>query len=72
MGINNIKELAIGTRITYHNKTYEVVKNPSNSCINCYFYDKHCSWNGINTKLGECSSDKRIDGNSIYFIKREK
>ena len=74
---NKGKEFAIGTKIEYNNKLYEVVKSDicsdcsiSNICINC---DKNHDANKCLTRpqrihiFGECSCTNRTDDTSVIF-----
>lgn len=72
----NHKEFAVGTKIEYNNKLYEVVK--SNTCENCSI-SSFCSAsdNYISSLLiprdkllstfGKCSAIDRTDGTSVVF-----
>lgn len=72
----NHKEFAVGTKIEYNNKLYEVVK--SNTCENCSI-SSFCSAsdNYVSSLLiprdkllstfGKCSAIDRIDGTSVVF-----
>lgn len=74
--INKHKEFAIGTKIEYNNKLYEVVK--SNTCENCSI-SSFCSAsdNYVSSLLiprdkllstfGKCSAIDRTDGTSVVF-----
>lgn len=74
--INKHKEFAIGTKIDYNNKLYEVVK--SNTCENCSI-SSFCSAsdNYVSSLLiprdkllstfGKCSAIDRTDGTSVVF-----
>lgn len=74
--INKHKEFAIGTKIEYNSKLYEVVK--SNTCENCSF-SSFCSAsdNYVSSSLfsrdkllsifGKCSAIDRTDGTSVVF-----
>ena len=74
---NDIKEFAIGTKIEYNGKLYEVVKNDicfecsiSNICLNC---DKEHNTDNCLTRdqriniFGECSCMNRTDDTSVIF-----
>lgn len=70
------KEFAIGTKIEYNNKLYEVVKN--NTCENCSI-SSFCSASDnyvpslliprdkLLSTFGKCSSIDRTDGTSVVF-----
>lgn len=72
----NHKEFAVGTKIEYNNKLYEVVK--SNTCENCSI-SSFCSasYNYVPSlliprykllsTLGKCSAIDRTDGTSVIF-----
>ena len=72
----NYKEFAVGTKIEYNNKLYEVVK--SNTCENCSI-SSFCSAsdNYVSSLLiprdkllstfGKCSAIDRTDGTSVVF-----
>lgn len=72
----NHKEFAVGTKIEYNNKLYEVVK--SNTCENCSI-SSFCSASDnyvpslliprdkLLSTLGKCSAIDRTDGKSIVF-----
>lgn len=72
----NHKEFAIGTKIEYNNKLYEVVK--SNTCENCSI-SSFCSASDnyvpslliprdkLLSTLGKCSAIDRTDGTSVVF-----
>lgn len=72
----NHKEFAVGTKIEYNNKLYEVVK--SNTCENCSI-SSFCSASDnyvpslliprdkLLSTLGKCSAIDRIDGTSVVF-----
>lgn len=72
----NYKEFAVGTKIEYNNKLYEVVK--SNTCENCSISsfcsasDNHVpslliSRDKLLSTLGKCSAIDRTDGTSVVF-----
>ena len=72
----NHKEFAIGTKIEYNNKLYEVVK--SNTCENCsissfcsasdnYVSSLLVSRDKLLSTLGKCSAIDRTDGTSVVF-----
>lgn len=77
----NYKEFAVGTKIEYNNKLYEVVK--SNTCENCSI-SSFCSAsdNYISSLLiprdkllsifGKCSATDRDDNTSVVFIEVHK
>ena len=82
--INKHKEFAIGTKIEYNNKLYEVVK--SNTCCDCSLAII-CSSSNISTGdrnddalsrdkriniFGECSSLRRFDKKSVVFVEIPK
>lgn len=72
----NHKEFAVGTKIEYNNKLYEVVKN--NTCENCSI-SSFCSASDnyvsslliprdkLLSTLGKCSAIDRTDGTSVVF-----
>jgi hypothetical protein len=72
----NHKEFAVGTKIEYNNKLYEVVK--SNTCENCSI-SSFCSASDnyvpslliprdkLLSTLGKCSAIDRTDGTSVVF-----
>lgn len=72
----NHKEYAVGTKIEYNNKLYEVVK--SNTCENCSI-SSFCSASDnyvsslliprdkLLSTLGKCSAIDRTDGTSVVF-----
>lgn len=72
----NHKEFAVGTKIGYNNKLYEVVK--SNTCENCSI-SSFCSASDdyvpslliprdkLLSTLGKCSAIDRTDGTSVVF-----
>lgn len=72
----NYKEFAVGTKIEYNNKLYEVVK--SNTCENCSI-SSFCSASDnyvsslliprdkLLSTLGKCSAIDRTDGTSVVF-----
>lgn len=72
----NHKEFAVGTKIEYNNKLYEVVK--SNTCENCSI-NSFCSASDnyvpslliprdkLLSTLGKCSAIDRTDGTSVVF-----
>lgn len=72
----NRKEFAVGTKIGYNNKLYEVVK--SNTCENCSI-SSFCSVSDnyvpslliprdkLLSTLGKCSAIDRTDGTSVVF-----
>lgn len=72
----NHKEFAVGTKIEYNNKLYEVVK--SNTCENCSI-SSFCSASNnyvpslliprdkLLSTLGKCSAIDRTDGTSVVF-----
>lgn len=72
----NHKEFAVGTKIEYNNKLYEVVK--SNTCKNCSI-SSFCSASDnyvpslliprdkLLSTLGKCSAIDRTDGTSVVF-----
>lgn len=73
---NEIKEFAIGTKIEYNNRLYEVIK--SNHCEDCsiesfcidsnnYVTSLLMSKDKINCIFGKCSSINRSDGTSVVF-----
>ena len=76
--INDIKEFAIGTKIEYNSKLYEVVEQ--NLCDNCSIANI-CSSNDVAKNnsdnllsrderiniFGECSHIKRKDNKSVVF-----
>lgn len=72
----NHKEFAVGTKIEYNNKLYEVVK--SNTCENCsissfcsasdnYVPSLLISRDKLLSTLGKCSAIDRTDGTSVVF-----
>lgn len=77
----NHKEFAVGTKIEYNNKLYEVVK--SNTCENCSI-SSFCSGsdNYVSSLLiprdkllstfGKCSAIDRTDGTSVVFKETPK
>lgn len=81
---DNHKEFAVGTKIEYNNKLYEVIE--SNSCVDCSIASICPSSNisgGIdigstlfrNKRInifGECSSLKRLDKKSVVFVEISK
>ena len=76
---NEIKEFAIGTKIEYNGKLYEVVEelfcdncSIANICTNAEFTNIKKSDNLLSRKqrysiFGECSNFNRADGTSIVF-----
>lgn len=78
------KTFAIGTKIEYNGKSYEVIE--SNSCVNCSIASICSSSNisgGIDTSstlfrnkridiFGECSSLRRLDKKSVVFVEVPK
>lgn len=81
---DNHKEFAVGTKIEYNNKLYEVIE--SNSCVDCSIASICPSSNisgGIDIGstlfrdkriniFGECSSLKRLDKKSVVFVEISK
>lgn len=79
---NEVKEFAVGTKIEYNGKLYEVTE--SNSCVDCSIASVCSSSNkSINITgnllreerikiFGECSSGKRTDGKSVVFVEIPK
>lgn len=77
----NHKDFAVGTKIEYNNKLYEVVK--SNTCENCSI-SSFCSAsdNYVSSLLiprdkllstfGKCSAIDRTDGTSVVFVEISK
>lgn len=77
----NHKEFAVGTKIEYNNKLYEVVK--SNTCENCSI-SSFCSASDnyvpslliprykLLSTLGKCSAIDRADGKSVVFVEIPK
>lgn len=77
----NHKEFAVGTKIEYNNKLYEVVK--SNTCENCSI-SSFCSASDnyvpslliprdkLLSTLGKCSAIDRTDGTSVVFVEIPK
>uniref|UniRef100_A0AAU8MHH4 Uncharacterized protein n=1 Tax=Geladintestivirus 3 TaxID=3233135 RepID=A0AAU8MHH4_9CAUD len=75
---NEVKEFAVGTKIEYNGKLYEVVK--SNTCEDCSIknicsnIDKGNTISDVlsedkrNSIFGKCSSIIRSDGESIVFV----
>lgn len=72
----NHKEFAVGTKIEYNNKLYEVVK--SNTCENCsissfcnasdnYVSSLLIPRDKLLSTLGKCSAIDRTDGTSVVF-----
>lgn len=81
---DNHKEFAVGTKIEYNNKLYEVIE--SNSCVDCSIAGI-CSSSNISGGIdigstlfrdkrinifGECSSLKRLDKKSVVFVEISK
>lgn len=81
---DNHKEFAVGTKIEYNNKLYEVIE--SNSCVDCSIASI-CSSSNISGGIdigstlfrnkrinifGECSSLKRLDKKSVVFVEISK
>ena len=78
--INDVKEFAIGTKIEYNSKLYEVVEQKfcdecsiKNFCPNNDI-DKNDSYNLLSRDeriniFGECSPIKRKDNKSVVFKK---
>lgn len=79
---NEVKEFAVGTKIEYNCKLYEVTE--SNSCADCSIASVCSSSNkSINITgnllreerikiFGECSSGNRADGKSVVFVEVPK
>lgn len=79
---NEVKKFAVGTKIEYNGKLYEVTE--SNSCVDCSIASVCSSSNkSINITgnllreerikiFGECSSGKRTDGKSVVFVEIPK
>lgn len=78
------KAFAVGTKIEYNGKSYEVIE--SNSCVDCSL-DTICSSSNISTGdrnddalsrdkriniFGECSSLRRLDKKSVVFVEIPK
>ena len=76
--INDVKEFAIGTKIEYDGKLYEVVAQTycdncsiANICSNSNIYDKTGYVLSVDKRLsifGECSSLDRYDTKSVVFV----
>lgn len=76
---NEVKEFAIGTKIEYNGKLYEVVEelfcdncSIANICTNAEFTDIKTSDNLLSRKqrysiFGECSNYNRADGTAVVF-----
>lgn len=75
---NKVKEFAVGTRIKYNGKLYEVIENVN--CADCSIANI-CSNNNVDNKtgyglsvdkrlniFGVCSSDDRYDSKSVVFV----
>lgn len=73
---DNHKEFAVGTKIEYNSKLYEVVK--SNTCENCsissfciasdnYVSSLLIPRDKLLSTLGKCSAIDRTDGTSVVF-----
>ena len=63
-------ERKIGEVFGYNGEWYQCVKDSSNNCVNCCFYNgghKECS-----DELGECSKGCRSDETSVIFKKLRK
>ena len=79
---NKVKEFAIGTRIKYNGKLYEVIKSVNcadcsiaNICSNSNIDDKTGYGLSVDKRLnifGECSSIDRHDNKSVVFVEIPK
>lgn len=75
---NKVKEFAVGTRIKYNGKLYEVIESVNcadcsiaNICSNSNIDDKTGYCLSVDKRLnifGECSSSDRYDSKSIVFV----
>ena len=76
------KEFAIGTRIKYNGKLYEVIESVNckdcsiaNICSNSNIDDKTCNGLSVDKRLnifGKCSSFDRYDSKSVVFVEVPK
>ena len=81
---NEVKEFAIGTKIEYNGKLYEVVEelfcdncSIANICTNAKFTNIKKSNNLLSREqrysiFGECSNYNRADGTSVVFVEVPK
>lgn len=79
---NEVKEFAIGTRIKYNGKLYEVIESVNcadcsiaNICSNSNIDDKTGNSLSVDKRLnifGECSSFDRYDSKSVVFVEIPK